>query len=216
MKPTITDPEAAAIYLENFNQLGEAIMHSGGNPFMVLKRHDEFLRILAENKIKVTAKYDGPEFKEEPTYYVDPKTLITKSKQYEEKEAEAIDKEFRMTEEDYDKIDWNQWMKENSEESKKEKPKEFEVYPYAIYDKDKPKYFLEIYNGEQWKLCSRNDFPFNVPKFGWSSEGHPYTLGEGKIAHESKIDMYTLTNLKRIVDGLNLLNLETLKGLWMV
>lgn len=58
MKPTITDPEAAAIYLENFNQLGEAIMHSGGNPFMVLKEHDRFLRGLAQNKIRVTAKYD--------------------------------------------------------------------------------------------------------------------------------------------------------------
>lgn len=65
---------------------------------------------------------------------------------------------------------------------------------------------MEIYNGERWKLCLRADLNFSVPKFGWSSEVHPYTLGEGKIAHEYLINMYTLTNLKRIVDGLNMQN----------
>ena len=189
------DPKTTEIYLETFIQLGEALMNSGGNPFYILKKHEDLLYTLAANKVKVTAKYISFSNLDKE-----------QEKSYEEKVAEAIDEECRMTEEDYDKIDWDQWMKENSEESKNEKPKELEVYPYAIYDKDKPKYFLEIYNGKIWKLCLRNDFPFNVPKFGWSSEGHPYTLGEGKIAHESMIDMYTLTNLKRIVDGLNLLH----------
>ena len=52
----------------------------------------------------------------------------------------------------------------------------------------------------------RAELNFSVPKFGWSSEVHPYTLGEGKIAHEYLINMYTLSNLKRIVDGLNMQN----------
>lgn len=47
---------------------------------------------------------------------------------------------------------------------------------------------------------------FSVPKIGWFGEGHPYTLGEGKIASEGLINMYTLSNLKRIVDGLNMQN----------
>lgn len=119
---------------------------------------------------------------------------------YEQKVADAIEEECRMTEEDYDKIDWDQWMKENSEEFKNEKPKTLEFYPTQPSE-DSCSYFLEIHNEETWKLCLKNNF--SVPKFGWS--GHPYTLGEGKIAHESKIDMYTLRNLKRIVDGLNLL-----------
>lgn len=219
MKQTITDPKTTEIYLENFIQLGEALMNSGGNPFHILKKHEDLLYTLAANKIKVTANYipfanlDSDQKLKD--FIKKESENFTKSqhyeKSYEEKEAEAIEEECRMTEEDYDKIDWDQWMKENSEESKKEKPKEFEVYPYAIYDKDKPTYFLEIYNGKIWKLCMRNESVFSVPKFGWSSpnlyssEGHPYTLGEGKIAHESMIDMYTLTNLKRIVDGLNLL-----------
>ena len=65
MKQIITNPEAVAIYMENFNQLGEAILLSGGNSFSILKRHDELLRILAINNIEVTAKYDGPEFKKQ-------------------------------------------------------------------------------------------------------------------------------------------------------
>ena len=61
MKQIITNPEAVAIYMENFNQLGEAILLSGGNSFSILKRHDELLRILAINNIRVTAKQNYPE-----------------------------------------------------------------------------------------------------------------------------------------------------------
>jgi len=57
-------------------QLGEALMNAGGNsfevlmdagsnPFVILKRHDNLLRTLADNNISVTAKYDGPEFKKQ-------------------------------------------------------------------------------------------------------------------------------------------------------
>jgi hypothetical protein len=90
---------------------------------------------------------------------------------------------------------------EKSEETLKS---HYEVYPNYKFNEPTSVYFLEIYNGKTWKLCLRNNF--SVPKLGWfSSEGHPYTLGEGEIADESRIDMYTLRNLKRIVDGLNLL-----------
>lgn len=60
MKPILARPESMEIYFENFNQLGEAILKSGGNSFAILKRFDKFLRILAENKISITAKYDLP------------------------------------------------------------------------------------------------------------------------------------------------------------
>ena len=65
MKPILTTPEKVELYLENFNQLGEAILESGGNCFSILKRHDELLRTLALNNISVTAKYDGPELKKQ-------------------------------------------------------------------------------------------------------------------------------------------------------
>lgn len=81
MKKILQTPEVAEIYLENFKQFGSAIMSSGGEPFIILKEYDDFLRTLAANSISITAKYDGPEFKEEPTYYVDPKTLATKLKE---------------------------------------------------------------------------------------------------------------------------------------
>ena len=42
-------------------QLGEAIMNAGGNSFLILKKYDDFLRILAANNIEVTAKYNPPE-----------------------------------------------------------------------------------------------------------------------------------------------------------
>jgi hypothetical protein len=90
---------------------------------------------------------------------------------------------------------------EKSEETLKS---HYEVYPNYKFNEPTSVYFLEIYNGKTWKLCFRNSF--NVPKLGWfSSEGHPYVLGEGEIAAEYLINMYTLCNLKRIVDGLNLL-----------
>lgn len=65
MKPILTKEENVELYLENFNQLGSALMQSGGEPFSILKKYDEFLRTLAANNISVTAKYDGPEFKKQ-------------------------------------------------------------------------------------------------------------------------------------------------------
>jgi hypothetical protein len=68
-----------------------------------------------------------------------------------------------------------------------------EVYPSkVIHGKNRPNYFLEIYNGKQWKLCLRAELNFSVP------------LGQGKIASEGLISMYSLHNLKKIVDGLNM------------
>jgi hypothetical protein len=61
MKPILTKQENVELYLENFNQLGSALMQSGGEPFRILKKYDEFLRTLAANNIEVTAKYNYPE-----------------------------------------------------------------------------------------------------------------------------------------------------------
>ena len=61
MKPILTKQENVELYLENFNQLGSALMQSGGEPFVILKKYDEFLRTLAANNIEVTAKYNSPE-----------------------------------------------------------------------------------------------------------------------------------------------------------
>jgi hypothetical protein len=61
MKPVLTKQENVELYLENFNQLGSALMQSGGEPFRILKKYDEFLRTLAANNIEVTAKYNSPE-----------------------------------------------------------------------------------------------------------------------------------------------------------
>ena len=65
MKTVLTKQENVELYLENFNQLGSALMQSGGEPFRILKKYDDFLRTLAANNISVTAKYDGPEFKKQ-------------------------------------------------------------------------------------------------------------------------------------------------------
>jgi len=104
---------------------------------------------------------------------------------------------------------WNSFGESHNKPELKEenpKPTTLEVYPdEVIHGKNRPKYFLEIYNGKQWKLCLRAELNFSVPKFGWSSgEVHPYTLGQGKIAPEGLISMYSLHNLKKIVDGLNM------------
>lgn len=115
MKPILTTPETVEIYLENFNQLGSAIMNSGGEPFRILKKYDDFLRTLAANNISITAKYDGPEFKKQEDHTKEEYNAVS----YEQHEADAIDEECRMTEEDYDEIDWNKWMEENSEEKTK-------------------------------------------------------------------------------------------------
>jgi hypothetical protein len=61
LKPILTKQENVELYLENFNQLGSALMQSGGEPFVILKRYDGFLRTLAANNIEVTAKYNYPE-----------------------------------------------------------------------------------------------------------------------------------------------------------
>lgn len=61
MKPILTKEENVNLYLKNFMQLGEAIMNAGGNSFLILKKYDDFLRILAANNIEVTAKYNPPE-----------------------------------------------------------------------------------------------------------------------------------------------------------
>lgn len=142
---------------------------------------------------------------------------------YEQQEADAIEKEcedYELTKDEMifcDEVDqkmteedWNSFgefhNKPESKEKEVVKPNTLEIYP-PDSEKGKPVYFLEIYNGERWKLCLRAEVSFSVPKFGWSSgEVHPYTLGEGKIAHEYLINMYTLSNLKRIVDGLNMQN----------
>jgi hypothetical protein len=42
-------------------QLSEALMNSGGNSFLILKKYDDFLRTLAANNIEVTAKYNPPD-----------------------------------------------------------------------------------------------------------------------------------------------------------
>lgn len=61
MKQIITKQENVELYLENFNQIGSALMQSGGEPFVILKKYDELLRILAINNITVTAKHNYPE-----------------------------------------------------------------------------------------------------------------------------------------------------------
>lgn len=46
------------LYHKNYVALAEAIQHSGGNPFIILKEFDKLLQILSNNYITVTAKYD--------------------------------------------------------------------------------------------------------------------------------------------------------------
>ncbi len=50
-KQLILDARNVEIYLKNFTALGEAITKAGGNPFMILKENDNFLRTLANNNI---------------------------------------------------------------------------------------------------------------------------------------------------------------------
>jgi hypothetical protein len=38
--------------------LAEAIMHSGGNPFTVMKKYEELLVVLSNNHITITAEHD--------------------------------------------------------------------------------------------------------------------------------------------------------------
>ena len=177
MKPILTKEENVNLYLKNFMQLGEALMNAGGNSFSILKKYDEFLRTLAANNIEVTAKYNSPED--------DLQKLVKEDPMWQNPLGSS-----------------NTITNTTSEE----KPNTFEVYPSEILSsEDRPKYFLEIYNGERWKLCLRAELNFSVPKFGWSSEeGHPYTLGDGEFASDGLMSMYSVHNLKRIVDGLNM------------
>ena len=60
-KQLVLDPRNVEIYIKNFTALGEAITKAGGNPFMILKENDNFLRTLANNNIlleKVTYTKD--------------------------------------------------------------------------------------------------------------------------------------------------------------
>jgi hypothetical protein len=219
MKPILTKEENVNLYLKNFMQLGEALMNAGGNSFLILKKYDDFLRTLAANNIEVTAKYNHPE------EAVPLKTTGEDDPRMTEEDWNSFG-EYHLSPEN------NEWLKQKKWREKKAKfdedfakigirrdptgqkplsvadpkPNTLEVYPSElIYGNNRPNYFLEIYNGEQWKLCLRAKHDFSVPKFGWSSgEVHPYTLGQGKIASEGLISMYSLHNLKKIVDGLNM------------
>lgn len=77
-----------------------------------------------------------------------------------------------------------------------------EYYP-KNYAENNCMYYLEFFQNDRWKLYLRQIL--SVPKFGICNELHPYVLGEGKIDKPEMISMYTYKNLKRIVDGLNLL-----------
>jgi hypothetical protein len=93
-------------------QLGEALMNAGGNSFKILKQYDEFLRILAANNIKVTAKYNYPE-EAVPLKTTGENEMIF----FDEVDQKMTDgPNFRMTEEDWNsfgeyhlKPDVNEW-----------------------------------------------------------------------------------------------------------
>ena len=46
------------LYHKNYVALAEAIMHSGGNPFTVMKKYEELLVVLSNNHITITAEHD--------------------------------------------------------------------------------------------------------------------------------------------------------------
>ena len=46
------------LYHKNYVALAKAIMHSGGDPFAILKQYDELLIVLSNNHITITAEYD--------------------------------------------------------------------------------------------------------------------------------------------------------------
>lgn len=132
-------------------------------------------------------------------YMVDPakNEFISKKKQSEEELQKVIlkagDKDDpRMTEEDWNDLANQLYSNKNT----------YECYP-ENYSETDCRYYLEIFNDTDWKLRLRNNM--SIPKFGMSGELFPYCLGEGKIDKPEMISMYNLRNLKRIVDGLNLL-----------
>jgi hypothetical protein len=142
------------------------------------------------SEIPAETKSDVSEF------FVDPiNDFISKKKKSEEEMQKVILKtedtdDPRMTEEDWEDLANQLYSNKNT----------YECYPENYLQTD-CRYFLEIYNNTDWKLCLRNNL--SVPKFDLSGELHPYTLGEGKIEKPEMISMYTFVNLKRIVDGLN-------------
>jgi hypothetical protein len=132
-------------------------------------------------------------------YIVDPTNndFISKKKQSEEEMQKVIFKasdkdDPRMSDEDWNDLANQLYSNKNT----------YECYPENYLETDYM-YYLEIFNNTDWKLCLRSKM--NIPKFGMSGELHPYTLGEGKMDKPEMISMYNLRNLKRIVDGLNLL-----------
>lgn len=46
------------LYHKNYVALAEAIMHSGGDPFSILKEYEKLLIVLSNNHITITAKHD--------------------------------------------------------------------------------------------------------------------------------------------------------------
>ena len=46
------------LYHKNYVALAEAIQHSGGNPFTILKEYDKLLIVLSNNHITITAEHD--------------------------------------------------------------------------------------------------------------------------------------------------------------
>lgn len=82
-----------------------------------------------------------------------------------------------------------------------------QLYPDEYYPKNYAEnncmYYLEFFKNDRWKLYLRQTL--SVPKFSICSELPSYVLGEGKVDNPNMISMYTYNNLKRIVDGLNLL-----------
>jgi hypothetical protein len=82
-----------------------------------------------------------------------------------------------------------------------------QLYPDEYYPKNYAEnncmYYLEFFQNDRWKLYLRQTL--SVPKFSICSKLPSYVLGEGKVDIPDMYSMYTYNNLKRIVDGLNLL-----------
>ena len=47
----VLDTTNIEMYVNNYKTLGDAICKSGGNPFIILKKHDDLFRNLANNNI---------------------------------------------------------------------------------------------------------------------------------------------------------------------
>ena len=62
------------LFHENYIEFGKAIQDAGGNPFLILERHKEFIQLLASNNITITAKYDFSK-------RLDDRTLLNETRQ---------------------------------------------------------------------------------------------------------------------------------------